>query len=157
MDTFFNPMGRIGPVTFRNAALILIAIGGCLSLVPLVWPSLILSLISMVLLYPWAALWIKRFHDAGKSGWMFLAVLVPWIAANWAAGYFIGQQFGMAIAPVPGTTPAEAFAQAAARMQSIAIPTAIASVVIALAFALVINEELKSDPAENAYGSPPAR
>jgi hypothetical protein len=28
--------------------------------------------------------------------------------------------------------------------------------VIALAFALVINEELKSEPRENTYGAPPA-
>lgn len=112
-DTLLNPGGRIGPVAFRNAALVLIAIGASMGLLPLVWPSLILSLVSMVFLYPWAVIWVKRFHDAGKSGSMFLAVFVPWLAVQMTAGWFISRQFGMA-SPAPGTPPAEIMAQAAA-------------------------------------------
>jgi uncharacterized membrane protein YhaH (DUF805 family) len=96
---------------------------------------------------------VKRFHDAGKSGWMFLAVLVPWLAVQMTVGWFISRQFGMAT-PAPGTPPAEIFAHAAAQMQVVAIPGTIASVILALAVALVVNEELKSQPGENRYGAP---
>lgn len=153
LGTLLYPDGRIGPVTFRNAALVLIAIAAGLGLVPLVWPSLLLSFVSMVLIYPWAVIWVKRFHDAGKSGWMFLAVLVPWLAVQMAAGWFISTQFGLG-QPAPGTPPAEVFAHAAANMQMIAIPGAIASTIIALAVALMVNEELKSQPGDNKYGPP---
>jgi uncharacterized membrane protein YhaH (DUF805 family) len=153
LGTLFYPDGRIGPVAFRNAALVLIAIGACMGLMPLLWPSFFLSLISLVMLYPWAVIWVKRFHDAGKSGWMFLAVFVPWLAVQMTAGWFISRQFGMATPP-PGTPPAEIFAHAAAQMQAIAVPGAISSTVIALAVALVVNEELKSQPGENRFGSP---
>lgn len=152
LGALLYPDGRIGPVTFRNAALVLIAIGAGMGLMPLVWPSLILSFVGMVFIYPWAVIWVKRFHDAGKSGWMFLAVLVPWLAVQMTAGWFISRQFGMAT-PAPGT-PAEIMAHALVQMQAIAIPGTIASTVIALAVALVVNEELKSQPGENKYGSP---
>lgn len=39
-------------------------------------------------------------------------------------------------------------------MQAIAIPATIASTILALAVALVVNEELKSQPGGNAYGAP---
>ena len=152
LETLFNPMGRIGPVTFRNAALLLIGIGAMLGLTPLVYPSLWLSLASMALLYPWAVIWVKRFHDAGKSGWMFLAVLVPWAIVGSGVSWFISREFG--VAPTPGITPAEAMAHATVQMQQVAIPGTIASTIISLAVALVVNEELKSDPNENAHGAP---
>jgi uncharacterized membrane protein YhaH (DUF805 family) len=152
LATLLSPGGRIGPVAFRNAALILIALGACFGLVPLVWPSLILSFAGFVFIYPWVVIWVKRFHDAGKSGWMFLAVLVPYMAVQMGAGFFIRRQFGLA--DVPGATPAEVMAMVPAQMQAVAIPGTIVATIIALAFALVVNEELKSDPAENAYGPP---
>ena len=68
MQTIFNPFGRIGPTTFRNTALILLAIGACLSLLPWVRPDMaLLSIASLLLFYPWLVIWVKRFHDAGKS------------------------------------------------------------------------------------------
>jgi hypothetical protein len=53
MKTLLYPMGRIGQVAFRNAALFLIAIGACFSLLPLLLPErAMLSYISVVLIYP---------------------------------------------------------------------------------------------------------
>jgi hypothetical protein len=86
---------------------------------------------------------------------MFLAVFAPWLAIGMTASWFISQKFAPAM--VPGMSPAEIMAMVPARMQAVALPGTAAAAVISLAFALVINEELKSEPAENAYGSPPAR
>ncbi|MBV9550535.1 MAG: DUF805 domain-containing protein [Alphaproteobacteria bacterium] len=152
MDTLLNPMGRISPTAFRNAAMILITLGACLSLLPLALPALALwSFASLLLLYPWAVIWVKRFHDACKSGKWFLAVFAAWLTVGSTASYFISAKFAPAMPAKPN--PAEIWRLMAARMQAVALPGTVASVTIALAFALIINEELKSDPAENAYGA----
>jgi uncharacterized membrane protein YhaH (DUF805 family) len=154
MQTIFNPFGRIGPTTFRNTALVLIAIGACFSLLPWVRPDMaLLSLASLLLVYPWVVIWVRRFHDAGKSGKMFLVVLALWLVAGFAANRLIVSRFVTA----PPIDPKFVWASVMAQMHANAVPGTIVSVIISLAFALVINEELKSDPAENAYGPPPAR
>jgi uncharacterized membrane protein YhaH (DUF805 family) len=155
MNTLLDPEGRIDPVTFRDAAMILIGIGAVLSLLPLAAPALtMVSFISFVLLYPWLVIWVKRFHDAGKSGWTFLLVLVLWLIVNAGAHSLISAQFAPAQGAKPTNLP-EAMAFITARMQATAIPNTIASVIISLAFVLIGNALLKSDPKPNAYNPPP--
>jgi uncharacterized membrane protein YhaH (DUF805 family) len=146
-------LSRIGPVTFRNTALILILIGAMFGLLPLVRPDLALvSMVSFVLFYPWLVIWVRRFHDAGKSGKMFLAVLAVWLITGIVANKFIVPIFS---GPPPPVDPQAIWASVKLQMQAQALPAAVVSVIIALAFVFVVNEELKSDPAENAYGPPP--
>jgi uncharacterized membrane protein YhaH (DUF805 family) len=156
MNTLFNPTGRIGPVTFRNHAMILIGISAILGLAPLVMPNPLLGIIGLALMYPWAVLWIKRFHDAGKTGWMFLAVLVVWLGVGIAANFLIVRRFAPPQAPVNPGDVAAVMANASAQMQATAIPATIVSLVIVLAVVLVGNALLKADPAPNAYGPPGA-
>lgn len=156
IDTLFNPMGRIGPGTFRNAALILIAVGAALSLMPLLLPALwMVSLASMLLLYPWAVIWVKRFHDAGKSGKWFFAVLALLMIASLTANHFITSKLAPP-PPQPGQ-PVDIAAMMQAQILATALPATIIAVVLSLAVALIINEELKSDPGENPHGPPPTR
>ena len=161
MNTMLNPQGRIGPVTFRNAAMILIAIGAILTLLPLASasPSLMaLSFVSLLLIYPWVVIWVKRLHDAGKSGWMFLVVLVLYLIASYASSLFISAQFAPAQAPVANPNDLSAMmAGMAAQMRATALPSAIVSVVISLAFVFAGNALLRSDPAPNAYDLPRTR
>src|SRR4051812_21369374 len=123
MNTFLNPMGRIGPGAFRNAALILIVIGAVLNLTPLVLPTLWwVTFIGFVLLYPWVAIWVKRLHDAGKSGWWFLAILVGMMIVSYVANRFITQRFAP---PPPTPVPGQAIDIAAvmqAQILSQALP-----------------------------------
>ena len=153
MNTLFNPQGRIGPVTFRNAALILIAIGAVISLLPLVQPALaVLSFASLLLLYPWVVIWVKRLHDAGKPGAMFMLILVVWLVTGVTASFLITRRFVPPQAPVD---PRNVMASMAAQLHATALPGTIVSAVIALAFVLIGNALLKSDPALNPYGPPP--
>ena len=155
MQTILNPFGRIGPVTFRNTALLLIAICACFSLSPLINPGLAaLSFASFLLLYPSIVIWVKRFHDAGKSGWWYLAVFVAELVIGIAVNRLIVARF---LPPPPPVDPHFIWQSMVAQMQANALPSTISGVIISLAFVLVINEELKSDPAENAYGPPPPR
>src|SRR5581483_10839273 len=100
MQTILNPFGRIGPVTFRNMAIMLIAIGAMFSLMPLIRPGLaLLSFASLLLVYPWVVIWVKRFHDAGKSGKLFLAVLAAWLVTGIAVNRLIVARFVSAPPP----------------------------------------------------------
>ena len=46
--------------------------------------SVPLGIVSLIILYPSLALYTKRWHDRGKSGWWTLIILVPLIGAIWA-------------------------------------------------------------------------
>ena len=41
-------------------------------------------IVSLVFLYPALAVYTKRWHDRGKSGWWTLIMLVPFIGPIWA-------------------------------------------------------------------------
>jgi uncharacterized membrane protein YhaH (DUF805 family) len=115
---------------------------------------MMLSLVSLALIYPWVVIWSKRLHDAGKSGWMFLLVLVLYLVASFAVSYYISQQFGPPVDPNADLEQMMAAMTQAA--QATAIPSTIASVVISLAFVFAGNALLKGDPGPNAYGPAPA-
>ena len=154
MKILLDPEGRIDPIAFREAAMILIGIGAVLSLLPLAAPSLtMLSFASLLLLYPWLVIWVKRFHDAGKSGWMFLPLLVLWLIVGAGAHSFISAKFAPALVARP-TNLSEAMAAAVVKIQATALPNTIVSVVLALAFILIGNALLKSSPGPNAYDPP---
>jgi uncharacterized membrane protein YhaH (DUF805 family) len=44
----------------------------------------ILSLLTLLVIWPSLAVSIKRWHDRGKSGWWVLIALVPLIGGLWA-------------------------------------------------------------------------
>jgi uncharacterized membrane protein YhaH (DUF805 family) len=159
MNTMLNPKGRIGPATFRNAALILIVIGAILSLAPLLNPMLaLLGILGLVLIWPWVVIWVKRLHDAGKSGWWFLAVLVLWLIVSVAVSLILTAQFAPASPDLAGSTDfAAIMAAMTEQMSATVVPSTIASVVISLIFVLGANAVLKSDPGPNAYGPPPVQ
>jgi uncharacterized membrane protein YhaH (DUF805 family) len=153
--TMLNPGGRLGPTGFRNASLILIVIGTILSILSVLSPAMMmLGFVSLALIYPWVVIWSKRLHDAGKSGWMFLLVLVLYLIATFTVSYFIGQQFGPPVDP--NADLEQMMATMTATAQATAIPSTVASVVISLAFVFAGNALLKSDPGPNAYGPAPA-
>ena len=50
----------------------------------MVWKSMIpIIIVSLLFLYPALAIYAKRWHDRGKSGWWTLIVLVPLIGSIW--------------------------------------------------------------------------
>lgn len=72
--------GRINRQTFWIAFGIFFAINVVLYLILFVAISPILFyLVALALLYPQAAVGAKRFHDMGKSGWLQLIGLIPFI------------------------------------------------------------------------------
>lgn len=152
-----DPTGRMGPGAFRDAAITLILIGAVISLLPWINSSLMsLTYASFLLIYPWIVIWIKRFHDAGKSGWMFLTVLVPWlIVGGVVSRLVIIPYFAPDFASARPTDIPSALANARALQESIALPGTIFSVIFSSIVTFGVNALLKSDPGPNAYDPPP--
>ena len=79
-NLLFSPSGRIGPGQFMSGAKLLIIIGLVLGILPVFVPALgILGIISLVLFWCWIVIWVKRYHDGGKSGWMCLIPIIVWV------------------------------------------------------------------------------
>ena len=77
----FSSHGRIGSDTFIKAGYILILIGTAFSMSKVISPAIggIFGFLSMLLLYPWACIWIKRLHNGGKSGWMVCLYILIYV------------------------------------------------------------------------------
>ena len=84
-NLLFSPNGRINPSQFMKGVVIVLIASFVLGLPTALGMSgaipLIASLISVVLLWCWIVLWIKRYHDAGKSGWMSLIPILVFVIA----------------------------------------------------------------------------
>ena len=157
-NLLFSPNGRINPSEFTKAALILIALGFILALPEAFGMSgaltTIAGLISFLLLYPWVVIWIKRYHDAGKSGWTCLVPIIIYIiAAIILMMVLLGDEFmAMFQAASEGASQAETEAMAEEMGQGKQISLLIATTVLSAAIALGFNAIIKRDDHENQFG-----
>lgn len=79
----FSPSGKIDPDNFMRGAYVLIAVSLLINLLPMVSAAAAapFKILMLVVAYCWTALFIKRFRDGGKSGWMvFIPIGVTLIA-----------------------------------------------------------------------------
>lgn len=160
-NLLFSPSGRIGPGQFMSGATILIAISLILALVPIFVPALgMLGIVGIVLLWCWIVLWIKRYHDGGKSGWMCLLPIIVLIVLGMILGAVMAGIF-------VDTSAAEAMAEAveAGDMAGVmefagkggmttmgAIINAVASAALSYVVAMVFNNMIKHDAHDNQFG-----
>ncbi|CAN5122195.1 DUF805 domain-containing protein [soil metagenome] len=120
--------------------------------------SLVISLVSLLLLYPMICIFSKRLHDMGLSGWLQLILY----AASLALGIFLlTQTFGASMQAAMEHQGNQAEAQAAAReavAQAMATNPMMnymqyASYAISAAWALWLGL-IPSNPGDNKYGPP---
>lgn len=80
---FLSYEGRIGRRDFWTAVVVMLAVAVAMSIIssmlamifaPLAY---VISIASLVTIYPACAAYAKRWHDRGKSGWWTLVALVP--------------------------------------------------------------------------------
>lgn len=155
LNLLFSPSGRINSSEFMKGAITLVILAVILALPEIMGMksiAAIASIVSLVLLYCWVALWIKRYHDGGKSGWMSLVPILVYVIAAMALMFFMmGDVFAQAFqAAAEGEqmSTAEAEAMAAGK----ALPYTIANAVLSLAVAFLFNSMIKHDPSDNQYG-----
>lgn len=75
MQLFLSPNGRIDQGTYWRGVLILFVISALLS-VASAYVSVMISFLGILFVWPWIAVHVKRFHDAGKTGWLTIAMVV---------------------------------------------------------------------------------
>lgn len=170
-NLLFSPNGRISSSEFMRGAIILIVLGAIANLSALInlQIAMILGFASIVLWWCWVVLWIKRFHDGGKSGWMTLLVLLVWIIVGWIVSMLLMPMFaGDQAQQVADMTEAMENAGEAGdvgKMVSMvmdmmgttakktAIPNTIMTIIVSGAVAYVGNMLIKHDSNDNQWGS----
>ena len=168
----FSPDGRISSSEFMKGAVILLALNFFL------WLSwfagmgfgFFAAIVAIFTIYCWACLFIKRFHDAGKSGWLFIPVLAVFLVLV----LFVLPLVTFPIFPVSeealqAMQVIEDFQQANSQpttieeispmleaadtmMKARAIPSSIIYFLGGLITAFGTNKLLKSDPEANRWG-----
>lgn len=161
-NLLFSPSGRVGPAEFMKGATLLIIIGFILSILPALSTALgMLGIIGIVLWWCWIVLWIKRYHDGGKSGWMCLVPIIVFIIASIVIGLVVQPMF---IDPefAARTEEAAASGDFGAIMESAMSGGGVSKLgifvvgavnaVVAYVIAFVFNNMIKSDPHDNQFG-----
>ncbi len=159
-NLYFSPKGRIGPAAFQQAAITLIAISFILNVLPLLSFGLaaILGLVGIILIWPWICIWIKRLHDAGKSGWMLLLILLVMIILSMIASQVVNMIVGVDQAALQeAAMNADGgimgmFSAVQTASKALILPNAISGAIVGLVIVFGANKLLKSDPEENQYG-----
>ncbi|MCF6219682.1 MAG: DUF805 domain-containing protein [Robiginitomaculum sp.] len=158
-NLLFSPNGRIGSSEFMRGAIILIAIAAFLAILPMISYKLgsILGILGLVMIWCWVVLWIKRFRDGGKSGWMSLVPILVFIVASMIVSSVISSMFAGDMANEMADAMENAgeagdlgamfkmmgqMGEAAAKKT--AIPSAIGGAIVSYAIAYVGNMLIKS-------------
>jgi len=154
----FSPSGRIGPAEFMKGAIILIIVAILYTLPTLFGAPLaveaILGLLSLVTLWCWVVLWVKRYHDAGKSGWTCLLPIIAFLVlVVGIVCVLYGSDFmEMFRAGINGADEIEIAEMEAALEKKTELPILIISTIVSLAIAFLFNKMIKQDTHDNQFG-----
>lgn len=160
-NLLFSPSGRIGPGQFMSAVNVLVAIGLVLALLPIFVPALgMLGIIGLVLIWCWVVIWVKRYHDGGKSGWMCLVPIVVWLVIGMIVGFILPKVFAdpnaaavLAEATEAGDFGAIIKASMGGGMTKLGqIVNAGLGAVVSYVVAMVFNGTIQHDAHDNQFG-----
>ncbi|MGJ3232892.1 MAG: hypothetical protein ACFE0P_13970 [Oceanicaulis sp.] len=141
VHALFVPNGTISKSGFLIAALVLIAVGVVSDWVSFAMPSLapVFFFIGLVAAYCWVALWIKRFHAAGTSGWWTILVAFVWLIVEMIVGFAVIAASGLDMSVFASGDSEAIQAAMEPAVEAAAVPAMIASVVVSLVIALGLN------------------
>ena len=162
MKQFFSANGRMNSSEFMKAAIILLIINFVLWMA---WKlglglGFIAGLISLVTIFCWTCVFSKRFHDSGKSGFLFIPALIAFIVIAQIIGAVMG--VGNSIAGEMETIqnfdpasddPSAMLALYSGMMGKMALPSAITYTVTGAIIAFAVNALIKTEPNDNQYGA----
>ncbi len=163
-NLLFSSQGRIGPQAFSRGAVVLLIANIILWMGWKVGPgvSMIAALITLMSTYSWACLFIKRFHDGNKSGWLFLPILIGfYFVANNVSRAILNMTNPEAVALLiefqeiydPFNPDTEVLFEYFPKIaKAMALPFAVGYLIVGAAFAFGTNAVIKSDPLDNQYG-----
>jgi len=158
----FSPSGRIGSAEFMKGVLILVVIGFVLGALPAISPALaMLGILGLVMIWCWIVLWIKRYHDAGKSGWMCLVPIIVYIIVSVILSMvvqpmFIDPEFATIMEEAEAAGDVGAILEAAMSgggvTKSGTFILAAIGAAVSYGIAFIFNGMIKSDPDDNQFG-----
>lgn len=166
-NLLFSPSGRISPSEFMRGAMVLIAISFVLGILPLISFKIgsMLSLLGIILLWCWIVLFIKRFHDGGKTGWLCIVPIIAFlilslIVSSIVTGMFAGDlnsqmQDAVEAAGESGdiaSIMSTSMEMGAAIAKKTALPSAVAGAVVSYIIAFATNSIVGHDDHENQFG-----
>jgi uncharacterized membrane protein YhaH (DUF805 family) len=170
VDLLFNPQGRISAGAYWQGAIILLVLFLLLNAVSTYGPvsiplSLVLFVIEIVLVYSIVCVNGKRLHDAGKSAWWSLAIIIAAlvlqvIASSLVQRLLFAEQTAalqqQMQASMRGGANVAVILQGVKQTQKVVfVPTIAILTVVTLALSFLV-ASLKSDPGENRFGEPAA-
>ncbi len=169
MELLFSPNGRIDQPTYWRAVLILFGISAVLTVVA-AFVSPFLSFLSIIFIWPWIAVHAKRFHDAGKTGWLTLAMIVLAVIVSLVAQAILPPLFGVNVADMqremeenmadymssndPGAAMVYAMQEAKKMSQAQLLPSILSTGIVTGVVGFVMSL-FKTDPNDNQYGPGP--
>jgi uncharacterized membrane protein YhaH (DUF805 family) len=159
VSLLFSPQGRIGAGPFWQGVALLLVIGIVLNALSIYGPptaAMVLGIVGLLLIYPCLCVYAKRFHDAGKSAWWFLAVIGVYIVLIFIGSIALTAPMSADLARSMegmtfGSPEFTAFQRDIARRTF--LPSLLLSTAVWLAIAFFVSR-LASDPAENRFGPP---
>jgi len=150
--------------TFHKGAVILLVIN------VLLWQAWLISLgagvialfASLILVYCWGCLFAKRFHDASKSGWMYLLIFIIFLVVSYIVGSVL---LGLMSPDI--VTEAESLQESIdmdnpdieyllgvydRMLKAMSLPFTISYLAVGAGIAFGVNAVLKTDPDANEHG-----
>lgn len=170
MELFLTPNGRIDQPTYWRAVLILFGISAALSVVS-AYVSPFIGFVGILFIWPWIAVHVKRFHDAGKTGWLTLAIVLLAVVVSFVLALFLPGLFGVDPAAMQeemqreieqaasSGNPAAAMSvamEASKKASQAQLLPGILSTLIVTGVVGAVMGLLKTDPNDNQYGPGPA-
>lgn len=144
-----------------SGALVLVIIGLVLGLLPIFVPALgILGIVGLVLIWCWIVLWVKRYHDGGKSGWMCLIPIIVWLVIGGIVGAVLPGMFADpgALEAIEAATEAGDFgailqsAMGGGMTKTGQLVNAGLGAVVSYVVAMLFNNMIKHDAHDNQFG-----
>lgn len=156
----FNPNGRIGPNSFWRGVIVTFVLSLLVTLAA-TYVNLAIGMLSFLLIYPMICVYGKRLHDADKTAWLVIAVIIVSFVISYVLTLVISPMFGIdqaALQEQSAALGAEGdlagvmdLAQQAQRDQM--IPTLLISFITTFVVAFLV-AQLPSNPETNQYGPP---
>ena len=169
MELYLSPNGRIDQPTYWRGVITLFVISAVLTAIS-AYISPFLGFLGIVFIWPWIVLHVKRFHDAGKTGWMTIAMVVLAIVVSMVGGMLLMGIFGVNQAALQeqmmrdmedmgaSNDPAAAMAYVMEQSKKVAqaqlIPNILSSAIVTGVVGFVMGL-FKTDPNDNQYGPGP--
>lgn len=150
VHALFVPQGSLTKSGFIVAAGLLIAVGVLQNVVGVAAPALgpLMFFVGLVTAYCWVAVWIKRFHEGGMSGWWTILVVLAWLIMQTVAFFVALAAAGLDMSIFMGGDQAAI----EAAMEPAQIPVAIASTVVSVVVAFGLNAILPAGKAASRDG-----